>query len=410
MANFSRIFLLGDIMQDGAAGHARLQDFLTTHPDALVIDENVFANVSGYASTVADEISLILEPLCLPQNEMKHRMGSVAHALGIDDLLDQNPFRLSGGQTQLVALASIFVGEPKPLVLHALLQGLDVQMRQRVLALVDGWDADVLWTNPAQPFAEEERLATEILGEEPASNHLEALTDILWNLSPVALRAEGLGISPSVTYTAGTRKLFKRQVKPKALIDNLNLHLKPGDLLMLRGNNGAGKTTLAKTLAGLLQPVDGAVLVGDTPVHALKPEDRVHRIAMVGQHPQHRAIASTVAKDLRIGPATTADNDYLMSLIDALGLRKEFDQNKHPLDLTVGQQTLLSIINALLTRPAILVLDEPTVHLSQSAQQKLLNLIHSYRHAGGTVIGISHSSVFDQAESVIELNLSERKK
>lgn len=400
-----RIFIAGDYSQDGAPGTVALAEFLENHPDALVLDENPFANISGYSSTVADEISLILEPLCLSQEDMMGRIETVAEQLNIFDLLERNPLALSGGQTQLVSLASLLVGEPRPLVLHSLLQGLDAAMRARVLAALESWDADVLWTNPAQPFDEELAFADQVIEPVQRITH-EAQLQLEWQLQPETLITENLAISPEAIYPS-RRKLFARRPRsPFPLHQGINLIFSPGDLAFLRGPNGAGKTTLFRTLAGIIEPVDGQVRMGQDVVTQLPPAERVKRVSLVGQHAQHRIISSTVEKDLLLGPAAEGEK-YMRALADALGLGEALDAETHPHDLTLEQQTLLSIVNALLVMPSVLLLDEPTAHLSLPSIDRLQAVLESYRQAGGIVLCISHHQALASLPDAREINIAE---
>ncbi len=88
------------------------------------------------AETVMDEIAFALENLNLPQKEIKHRIEEVSDFLNITDLLEKNPYRLSGGQKQLVALASVLVLEPKMLILDEAINRIDYEDRYKILEIL----------------------------------------------------------------------------------------------------------------------------------------------------------------------------------------------------------------------------------------------------------------------------------
>lgn len=402
MPKFSRTLITGN-PAPGTADTRHLEYFLAAHPDALVLDSNPHANISGYASTVADEISLILEPLCLPQRQMTNRVENIATQLGITQLLGRNPLELSGGQTQLVALASLLAGEPRPLLLHSLLQGLDQDARSRVLDLLGTWQADILWTNPAQPYPEELEAANQIIRVEEAGKNYSQ-EHLPWNIALVRLIASDLSISPTSPYRVRKKRFWQAKPHQEPLLNHLNLTLEAGSFLLIQGPNGAGKSTFVRTLAGLLTPLGGQVEVGGRGVHHLSAHERVQAISMVGQYPRYRMIGSNLRTDLLLGPAGEGEK-LLEPLARALGLEALLRANPHPHDLSVAEQTLASIINALLVQPSVLVLDEPTANLGVEQTRQLIRVLESYRAAGGSLIVISHDDTLRETPGVSTLVL-----
>ncbi|WP_237222420.1 ATP-binding cassette domain-containing protein [Rothia nasimurium] len=349
---------------------------------------------------MAEEIALGVEQIVGSRNQLHRAVQAVAADLGITDLLAAHPLQLSGGQTQLVALAAYLVlgrvdenldGVAAPaLALDEPLLGLDDAMRARVLDAFTRYPADLAWAS-ARPQTDEEDLATELQDLEqgtaqPAETPLPALptrvvADVL---------ARGLAISPVAS--AARRRWKKQAVAPVAA--GITLDLAPGDCLILTGPNGAGKSTLLRTIAGLLPPASGQLTIGAFPPHQQDAPARVALAQLVAQTPAHHFLASTVDADMQLGNGSRAEPALRTSLRDTV-LPAGSGQT-HPLDLLPTEQHLLALAEALASGPSCLLLDEPTAGLDTPGLEQVTALIAAHCTAGGSAIVATHDQQLTQ--------------
>jgi ABC-2 type transport system ATP-binding protein len=198
-----------------------------------------------------------------------------------------------------------------------------------------------------------------------------------------------------VTAAVEVHRLVKRY-GAVAAVDGLDLTVEPGALLGLLGPNGAGKTTTMETLVGLRRPTSGTIRVfGHDPV---TERALLHRIVAV--QPQKAALFAhlTVEETLRLWatlydrPTGTAD------VLEAVGLvasRRTLVRR-----LSGGQERRLLVATALVARPRLLVLDEPSLGLDPNARIALWDAVRAYRHEGGTVVLSTNS--MDEAETLCD--------
>ena len=186
-----------------------------------------------------------------------------------------------------------------------------------------------------------------------------------------------------------------------AVVNNLNLTIKQGELFSLLGVNGAGKTTTVKMLSCLIKPTSGdAFLLGDSIIsgtHAIKEKTNIS--------PQETAVAEnlSVLENLEF-IAGISGQDSKKANKNALDIAKNFglegELNRYPKNLSGGMQRRLSIAMALISKPEILFLDEPTLGLDVLARRELWSFIKSLK---GKVTIILTTHYMDEVE-----NLSDR--
>ena len=168
---------------------------------------------------------------------------------------------------------------------------------------------------------------------------------------------------------------------------DVNLHVPAGELVCLMGRNGVGKTTLLKSIMGLLKPRSGSIHWQGKPVMALSPDQRARQ--GIGYVPQGRDIFPdmTVLENLRIGlvahhrPSATSPDDIfqLFPVLQTMLHRKGGV-------LSGGQQQQLAIARALVTRPTLLLLDEPTEGIQPSVILEIEDVIQRIKSAGNVSI------------------------
>jgi branched-chain amino acid transport system ATP-binding protein len=175
----------------------------------------------------------------------------------------------------------------------------------------------------------------------------------------------------------------------------VSLQVEEGEMVALVGVNGAGKSTLMATIAGVLKPTRGTITFQERSLVGLSPEDIVQRgIALV---PEGRRIfpSLTVGENLRLGAAARRDRDGIHGDIESMCQRfpilgKRFHQAGGT--LSGGEQQQLAIARALMSRPRLLMMDEPSLGLSPILVDEVFAMI-SQLHASGVTILLVEQNV-----------------
>lgn len=169
-------------------------------------------------------------------------------------------------------------------------------------------------------------------------------------------------------------------------LNNINLSINEGELYGLLGVNGAGKTTLLKILSGLTNPTNGDFIVDGL---TNKNMDEIKKIIDIS--PQESAVAKnlTVLENLIFFQDlyNQRDDNYLKEIIDDLGLSEVINQKAKT--LSGGYQRRLSIALGMMSKPKILLLDEPTLGLDVIARRELWKIVNKFK-GKITIILTSH--------------------
>jgi len=192
---------------------------------------------------------------------------------------------------------------------------------------------------------------------------------------------------------------FGSRAQRIAAVRDVSLTLGAGESIGIVGESGSGKSTLARILAGLQRPDAGTVLFRGQPVYAngqAYAGDLRRQVQMVFQdpygslNPRMTALAA-VAEACRFHDscAAAAAQEKSLRLLASMGITPE-DARKKPRALSGGQRQRVSVARALCANPSILVADEPTSAIDQSAQAQLLNLFNGLIGRGLAIVLISH--------------------
>lgn len=219
------------------------------------------------------------------------------------------------------------------------------------------------------------------------------------NSRHIVLRAEGIG----KTYAKGT-SLETQALKPS------NLEIEEGVFYAIIGRSGSGKSTLLHILGGLDRPTEGKLFIENEDVFELKDKElaklRRRRIGFVFQ--AYNLLSEHTAEENILMPihldGREVDKEYYNRVIEALSITNKL--KNYPDELSGGEQQRVAIARALVSRPAILLADEPTGNLDPSTGDEVLRLLKSISHAfNQTVILVTHDmEIAAMADRIIKLN------
>ena len=190
------------------------------------------------------------------------------------------------------------------------------------------------------------------------------------------------GTMPPAVEATGLTKLYGRA---RGILD-LNLRVERGEIFGFLGPNGAGKTTTIRTLLGFIRPTSGGGRVLGHDVAAESVE--IHR--RVGYLPSELALYPNLTGREVIALSASLRGGVPSDRIADLARRLEVDVGRPVKAYSHGNRQKIGLILALMHRPELLILDEPTNGLDPLVQQTFYELLHEHRAAGGTVFISSH--------------------
>lgn len=366
------------------------------------------------------ELALVLENRAVPPAQIGPRVGAALEQVGVGDLAQRQTARLSGGQTQRVALAAAVVGRPGLLLLDEPTSMLDASGVRAVRAAVEGVARDASLTvllveHRLDDYAGEAGLdglpgravvldadgtvvadgpTPQVLREHAAALHalgcwlpLEAeLTALSGKVGDLASGAHdellaGLvpcdEVLPASPETGAPRVLLRAHGLAvghgrQTVLDGVDLDVRAGQVVAVLGENGTGKSTLLHALAGLARPLAGRV-TGERP-------------GMVFQNPEHQLVAHTVAEEIAHGLADPEPT--VARMLREHRLEHCADRNPH--QLSGGEKRRLSLAAMLAHGRDVLLADEPTFGLDRRDTVVVADALRSVADAGGAVVFSTH--------------------
>ena len=374
------------------------------------------------------ELAFGLESLGYDTPTIRRRVAEMASFFGIQEWFYKPVTELSGGQKQLLNLASVMVLQPKVLILDEPTSQLDpiaasdflatlgkinrelgttiILTEHRLeeafsfasrVAVMDGGKLRCTGT-PAEVGAELKSSGNAMFLAMPAAMRIWAASDSKaacpisvcdgrnWlldyakthELRPVPEEKKN---TPNGETVVSARELwFKYDKDLPDVVKGLSLELHKGEFLTLLGGNGTGKTTSMKLLAGLKEAYRGELAITGT-------------VGMLPQNPQALFVKSTVRSDLlEILPKSERKSERLAQVVSLCKLAELLD--RHPYDLSGGEQQRAALAKILLLNPDILLLDEPTKGLDAEFKQVFGQILRTLQASGVAILMVSHDIEF----------------
>lgn len=376
------------------------------------------------------ELAFGLENLGIPKSDIARRVAEMASYFGIGPWYGRDTAELSGGQKQLLNLAAVLVMQPELLILDEPTAQLDPIAAADFIATLKRLNQDfgltiiiaehrledVIPTGDRLMVMEKGKLIADGRPEQVISG-LRDRHDILCGMPAAARLSAELGAEGEcpLTVRAGRefieqgywnevrslpaaeiqqqgetalefRDVYFRYTRDsKDILRGLDLKVFCGEIFCILGGNGSGKTTSLKAAAGLIKSYSGSIKVFGKKLKEYKNRSLYRNcLAMLPQDVQTVFLKNTVREELEECGAKAAELPYDIShLLD-----------KHPYDLSGGEQQLTALAKVLAAEPKLLLLDEPTKGLDASAKRNIISVLKQLKNDGMTIVTVTHDVEF----------------
>lgn len=403
--------------------------FVFQKPDQQIVTDKVW-----------HELAFGLESLGYDSDYIRLRVGEMANYFGITSLFRKKTTELSGGQKQLMNLASVMAMSPDVIILDEPTSQLDpitandfittlkkindelgltvIIIEHRLQEVFPIADKVAVMEDGKVICYDTPRNVCEKLSNHPMSQGFPSAVRI-WQKSgskgecPLTVK-EGRNF---INSNFSERKLPLRNTIPNTeniitlkdvffryekggndILSGTNLSIKKGEHFCILGGNGSGKTTTLKILAGLLKPYRGKVIIDNNKMTKKTAADFNRLgVAMLPQNPESVFLKSRVIDDYtelcKIKGIEKSDyEDKINSVAEKLGI-KDLLEN-HPYDLSGGEIQKCALGKVLISEPKILLLDEPTKGVDAYSKIALSKILQEIKSDGVTIITVTHDVEF----------------
>lgn len=402
--------------------------YVMQNPDQQIVTDKVW-----------HELAFGLESLGCDQKTMRLRVAEMASYFGIQSWFHRNVADLSGGQKQLLNLASIMAMQPSVLILDEPTSQLDpiaaadflntvrkinlelgttiLITEHRLEDVFHASDCVVVMDGGKILAADAPRAIGEKLRRENADMFaaLPAPVQIYYGVGsrqdcPLTVR-EGRNWLSGVCDTVRVTRLpeeaplaevekpalslkevwFRYEKDAPDILKGVSFDVPRGRIFAIVGGNGTGKSTTLKAICNICKPYRGKVLVEGKPVGKYKSGELFSgNLAMLPQDPQSLFVKKTVREDLaEMGGGKDSRVAEVAALCEVTELL-----DSHPYDLSGGEQQRAALAKVLLTDPKILLLDEPTKGIDSFFKEKFAAILQKLKARGVTVVLVTHDVEF----------------
>ena len=402
--------------------------YVMQNPDDQIVTDKVW-----------HELAFGLESLGCDQKTMRARVAEMACYFGIQDWFHRDVANLSGGQKQLLNLASIMAMQPEVLILDEPTSQLDPIAASDFLNTVRKINMELGTTviitehrlEDIFPYAD--RAIVMDGGKIIADDTPRSIGKLLYEqhsdmfaAMPTPVRvfygADGEGecpltvregrnwlsrsfpskpavtTMPTETASDTNREIalsmkelwFRYERNSPDILRGVSAEVPQGSLYAIVGGNGAGKSTTLKAISGICRPYRGKVKIFGKPVEKYKCCELFGGIlAMLPQDPKSLFVKKTVREDLE---EMTKDKALIAELASTCQIEKFLDS--HPYDLSGGEQQRAALAKVLLTQPKLLLLDEPTKGIDSFFKETFAGILQTLKARGITIVMVSHDVEF----------------
>lgn len=437
------ILLNGVPMKDVSLGEQSAKiGYVMQNPDSQIVTDKVW-----------HELAFGLESLGCEQSVMRLRVAEMASYFGIQDWFHKNVCELSGGQKQLLNLASIMAMQPEVLILDEPTSQLDPIAAADFLATVRKINLELGTTiilsehRLEDVFSVADRVivmengrivangAPRDIGEElrekgndmfvslPSPMRIyygtkstlpcpltvregrSWLTDSFRDKAPeIRALEEPRPNTQSHNVALALKELWFRYEKTAPdILKGASLEVPQGQLFAVVGGNGTGKSTMLKSICGVCRPYMGKVMIFGKKIEKYKQNELFSGcLAMLPQDPQSLFVKKTVAEDLaEMLDGTKYSVEEKNHLIHEVVYECELEMllDSHPYDLSGGEQQRAALAKVLLCQPKLLLLDEPTKGLDNFFKNKLADILNRLTAKGVTILMVTHDVEFCAAHA-----------
>ena len=402
--------------------------YVMQNPDDQIVTDKVW-----------HELAFGLESLGCDQKTMRSRVAEMACYFGIQDWFHRDVAVLSGGQKQLLNLASIMAMQPEVLILDEPTSQLDPIAASDFLNTVRKINTELGTTviitehrlEDIFPYADRAIVidSGKIVADDTPRNIGKLLfkqNNPMFTAMPTPVRvfynADGNGDCP-LTVREGRRWLNKEfETEPKIkeipcgnidedvenpalslkelwfryekdtpdILRGVSLEIPVGSISAIVGGNGAGKSTTLKAICGICKPYRGKIKVFGKSVSKFKSGELFRNcVSMLPQDPKSLFVKKTVREDLE---EMTNDKNKINEVAEICQITELM--NNHPYDLSGGEQQRAALAKVLLTEPKILLLDEPTKGMDSFFKETFATVLNKLKNQGITILMVSHDVEF----------------
>ena len=391
--------------------------FVMQNPEQQIVTDKVW-----------HELSFGLENMGLPPREIAMRVSETASYFGMESWFEKSVCELSGGQKQLLNLASVMAMHPDVVILDEPTAQLDpiaatdfintlkklntdlsltvIMVEHRLEEVIPLCDRLIILKDGAVSHNGDPRRVIEQL--QPDDDILAAMPSsvrLYHRLSgqgscPLTV-CEGrqflqanfrntIKSLPSATYEHSSKTalefeevFFRYERDLPDVLRGVNFSVYENEIFCILGGNGSGKTTTLNTAAGLVKPYSGAVKVFGKKIKEYKNQTLYKEcLSMLPQDVGTVFLRNTVREELN--DAKTEELPFDISHL----------YGKHPYDLSGGEQQLVALARVLSTKPKLLLMDEPTKGLDAHKKSQMITILKKLKETGVTVVIVTHDVEF----------------
>ena len=236
-----------------------------------------------------------------------------------------------------------------------------------------------------------------------------ALDELLGGTSEEEARADQVE-RPSIEGAVEFRNVtFTYEDQPEPVLSDIGFRLEPGERLAIVGRIGSGKTTLLRLLCGLNPPDRGAVLIDTADIRQIRPDDVRRNIGVVMQNPT--LFSGSIRDNILMGNPDASDADLLEAaqqsgvdaFVSALPGGFDFPLSERGRELSVGMRQSVAIARALIGKPNILLMDEPTAPLDAQAEAAMVASLDTATKGLTTIFVTHRGAMLQMADKVLAL-------